>query len=152
MVRGSVDSGVTIAIAGKANPDPTISITSVVSPVIISSPTVMTIATNDGDKNVSGSKNAATTISITTNVAAATGTTPSPESNAVSGTSITTFATATTFSNEHNHSTGWKYDGSNTTSVQRMINRSGKSGNCYNSNLTAGLGFSPKSVLQGNVD
>ncbi|KAJ0052564.1 hypothetical protein Pint_00277 [Pistacia integerrima] len=142
MVRGSIDSAVTIAIAAKAIPDTTISITSD-SPVTISSPTVMTTTTNDGDNDVCGSKNSATT-----DVAAATTSSPAAASNPITGASITTFATATTFNNEINHSTGWKYDGNNTTSIQRMINRSSKSGYCHNSNLTAVVGFSPKSVLQ----
>ncbi|KAK3194975.1 hypothetical protein Dsin_026285 [Dipteronia sinensis] len=70
------------------------------------------------------------------------------------GTSITatetvTVATATTTSNNNYTSIDGKHDSSNCTSIKSMINIKRKGGSSTNtvSNPSAGLGFSPKSVL-----
>ncbi|KAL5863647.1 hypothetical protein ACOSQ3_001161 [Xanthoceras sorbifolium] len=124
----------------------------------LSKRSIVTTTSTDSKNDVSGSKNSIFTITVAPDTAAAN--TGMPANNPITlnspstGISITTTETvtaaATSSSNNNYANIDGKHDSNNCTSTKNMINMSRKSGSNTNtdSNPSAGLGFSPKSVLQ----
>ncbi|KAK2650515.1 hypothetical protein Ddye_018004 [Dipteronia dyeriana] len=118
----------------------------------------ITTTSTDSMNDVNGSKKSIFTITIAPDTAAAN--TGMHTNNPITfnipstGTSITatetvSVAAATTTSNSNYSSIDGKHDSSNCTSIKNMINIKRKGGSSTNtgSNPSAGLGFSPNSVL-----
>ncbi|KAK1558821.1 hypothetical protein Q3G72_006754 [Acer saccharum] len=151
-----ISNSKSVTIAAAATTTATTSIPSLSSTHSKSS--IITTTSTDSKNDVNGSKKSSFTITIDPDTAAAnTGmhtNNPITLNNPSTGTSITatetvTVTAATTTSNNNYFSIDGKHDSSNCTSIKSVINIKRKGGSSTNtgSNPSAGLGFSPKSVL-----